>query len=64
MVIPAALVMAVGGPPGVAVLVGAAVSALIGVLLPAFLTLIAWVIDRDTRKEQGARGIPMKRAFP
>lgn len=48
MVIPAAAIMAAGGPPGVAAFMGVLVGALIAVLLPGCLTLLSWVLDRDS----------------
>jgi Domain of unknown function (DUF1707) len=51
MMIPAVLIMATGGPPVVAVFAGVLVSALIAVLLAGFLTLLSWVLDRDSGRQ-------------
>jgi hypothetical protein len=51
MVIPAVFVIAAGGPPAVALFLGVLASALIAVLLPGFLTLLSWVIDRGSSRK-------------
>jgi hypothetical protein len=50
MVIPAVAITVSGGPPVLALVFGVLVSTVIAVLLPGFLTLLSWVLDRDTGK--------------
>ena len=63
LVIPAVLIMVVGGPAGgppravLAVVAGVVLSALIAVLMAGFLTLLSWVLDRDSSK-QPSQGPP------
>ena len=45
MVIPAAAIVSVGGPPALAVIFGLFLSSLLAVLVPAFLTLLSWIFD-------------------
>jgi DUF1707 SHOCT-like domain len=48
MVIPAAAVISVGGPPALAVIFGLVLSTVLAVLIPGFLTLLAWTFDRGS----------------
>lgn len=63
LVIPAVLVMVVGVPAGgppravVAVVAGVVLSALIAVLLAGSLTLLSWVLDKDSSR-QPSQGPP------
>jgi DUF1707 SHOCT-like domain len=57
MVIPAVAITVAGGPPVFALVFGVLVSTVIAVLLPGFLTLFSWVLDRDTGK-QSSQGPP------
>ena len=45
MVIPAAAVISVGGPPALAVIFGFVLSSFLAVLIPGFLTLLSWIFD-------------------
>jgi hypothetical protein len=55
MVIPAAGITMAGGPPVFGLVFGVLISTVLAVLLPGFLTLLSWVLDRDTgmRPSQG-----------
>jgi uncharacterized protein DUF1707 len=57
MVIPAAAVISVGGPPALAVIFGLVLSSFLAVLIPGFLTLLAWAFDRSSGS-QPAQGPP------
>ena len=46
MVIPAAAVIVAGGPPALAIIFGLMLSSFLAVLIPGFLTLLAWAFDR------------------
>ena len=45
MVIPAAAVISVGGPPALAVIFGLMLGSFLAVLIPGFLTFLAWIFD-------------------
>lgn len=57
MVIPAAAVVSVGGPPALAVIFGLVLSSFLAVLIPGFLTLLSWAFDRGSGS-QPAQGPP------
>jgi hypothetical protein len=46
MVIPAAVITAVGGPPALGVIFGLFLSSILAVLVSGFLTLLSWVFDK------------------
>jgi hypothetical protein len=48
MVIPAAAVISVGGPPALAVIFGLMLGSFLAVLIPGFLTLLSWAFDRSS----------------
>jgi hypothetical protein len=55
LVVPVIADLAVGGPPVVGVIFGVVLSALLTVFVAGFLTLLSWVIDRDSGR-QSAQG--------
>ena len=57
MVIPAAAVIVAGGPPALAIIFGLMLSSFLAVLIPGFLTLLAWAFDRGSGS-QPAQGPP------
>ena len=57
MVIPAAAIVSVGGPPALAVIFGLFLSSFLAVLVPGFLTLLSWALDRSSGS-QPAQGPP------
>jgi hypothetical protein len=51
MVIPAVAITAAGGTPAFALVFGLQLSALMAVLLPGVLTLLSWILDRDSGRQ-------------
>ena len=46
ILIPTTVITAVGGPPALAIIFGLMLSSFLAVLIPGFLTLLAWAFDR------------------
>jgi hypothetical protein len=51
MVIPAVAITVAGGTPVFALVFGVLLSTVLAVLLPGSMTLLAWILDRDTGKQ-------------
>ena len=58
MVIPVTMVTATGGPPALAIIFGLFLSSLLAVLVPGFLTLLAWTFDRSSGSQPAQRPPP------